>query len=121
MISGIWLLVIFASLLLVLGTYERACDTAICCEAAVYGGTEAVKRTGDGLQMAQKRLESFEKTYQVSGSKREITVTFANDVKIPFAGLIWKWKGMIKSKVVRPVLFIEKIQKARRFREDRTD
>ena len=35
LISGIWLLVIFASLLLLLGSYMRVWDTAGACETAV--------------------------------------------------------------------------------------
>ena len=117
MISGLWLLVIFASLLLIMGTYERAYDTAVCCEAAACGCTEAVKRTGDGTAKARERLAAGDSKYAVSGSKREITVTFTNKTEIPFQNLVWKWKGILKNKVTRPVLFIERIQKARRYRD----
>lgn len=118
MISGVWLFVIFASLMLIIGTYERAYDTAVCCEAAVCGETEAVRRTGDGLRKARKRLEPEQRNYVVFGSKRELTVIYSNYTEIPFGGLQWKWKKSIKNKVVRPVLFIEGIQRARKFQEN---
>lgn len=116
MISGVWMLVIFASLLLVVGTYKRAYETAVCCEAVIRGSTEAVKRKGDGIAQTSGRLAAEKEDYVVSGSKREITVTFTDHVEIPFANLKWKWNKVIKSKVIRPVLFIEGVQKARRFR-----
>lgn len=117
MISGVWMLVIFASLLLIIGTYKRAYDTAVCCEAIIQGSTEAVKRTGDGRIQTQKRLAAERTKYTVSGSKREITVTFADKVEIPFANLRWKWEKVIKGKVIRPVLFIERVKKAEKFRD----
>ena len=36
MISGVWLLILFASILLLLGSYQRVWDTAGACEIAVY-------------------------------------------------------------------------------------
>lgn len=117
MISGLWLLVIFASLLLIQGSYERAYDTALCCEGAAYGSTEAVRRTGNGVQQAQIRVGEKTKKYAAFGSKREITVAFTGGTRIPFSDLLWNWNGILKNKVIRPVLFIEGIEKARRFRE----
>lgn len=121
MISGLWMLVIFASLLLIMGCYERAYDTALCCEAAVYGGTESISRTGDGVEKARERLSADKKTYAASGNKKEISVTFTNKVELPFENLMWKWKRILKSKVIKPVLFIEEIQKIRRFRNSMMD
>lgn len=37
LISGVWLLVVFASLLLILGSMQKVTDTAAAAEAAVYG------------------------------------------------------------------------------------
>ena len=107
LISGIWLLVIFASLLLLLGSYMRVWDTAGACETAVYGSTLGVSRAKEA---ERARLDA----YQVSGSKREIIVSFDKNLKIPFQGLNWRRKAVIRSKVIRPVLFIEKVQKARK-------
>ena len=53
----------------------------------------------------------------MSGSKREITVSAENRLQIPFQNLEWKQSEVIKSKVVRPVLFIEKVQRARKIRD----
>ena len=49
----------------------------------------------------------------VSGSKREITASFSHTVRIPFWNLRWQQSKTLKSKVIRPVLFIEKVEKAR--------
>lgn len=117
-ISGVWLLVIFASLLLILGSYGKVWDTAISCETAVYGSTAAVSRIADGVGAAKEKAAAHGENYIVSGSKREITVTFEDHLKIPFVNLAWRRTGVLKSKVVRPVLFIEKVQKSRRFREN---
>lgn len=114
MISGVWLLIVFASLLLLLGGYERVWDTAGACETAVYGSTMAVARTIDGVQMAKETSRARENGYIVSGSKREITVSFDKNLKLPFQNLSWRRKAVVKAKVIRPVLFIEKVQKARR-------
>lgn len=121
LLSGIWLLVIFASLFLILGSYGNVWDTACICETAVYGSGKAVCRAADGVHAAKVRAESSEGHYFVSGNKREIIAAFENKLKIPFANLTWKREGMQKSKVIRPVLFIEKVQKARGFRENIMD
>lgn len=114
LISGIWLLVIFASLLLLLGSYMRVWDTAGACETAVYGSTLAVSRSIDGVSRAKETERARLDAYQVSGSKREIIVSFDKNLKIPFQGLNWRRKAVIRSKVIRPVLFIEKVQKTRK-------
>lgn len=114
LISGCWLLVIFASLLLILGCYGRVWDTAAICEAAVYGSGTAVCRKADGVRAAQERVEALEGHYSAGGNKTEIMAAFEDKTEIPFAELIWKRKGVWKSKVIRPVVFIEKVEKARR-------
>ena len=51
LLAGVWLLVIFAALLLLLGTYTRIRDTASLAEAAVYGSflcSGQVRRRGPG-------------------------------------------------------------------------
>lgn len=76
MISGVWLLILFASLLLLLGSYQRVWDTAGACEIAVYGSTMAVTRGTDGVEKAGQTSRAKEDTYVVSGNKQEIQVSF---------------------------------------------
>lgn len=114
LISGIWLMVIFASGLLVFGSYQKVWDTAASLELAIYGSNLAVTRTTDGVKAAQTRAEAG---YSIAGSKREITVVRHRNIKIPFQGLSWQQEGTVRSKVIRPVLFIEKVEAARRLLE----
>ena len=113
LLSGIWLLVIFASLLLLIGTYTRIRDTASLIEAAVYGSSCAVSRSGNGVQEAASRLQGQEDYFSITGSKREITASFSHTIRIPFGNLRWQQNKTIKSKVIRLVVFIEKVQKTR--------
>lgn len=113
LLAGIWLLVIFASLLLLIGTYTRIRDTASLAEAAVYGSSCAVSRSGDGVEEATGRLQGRGDYFSVSGSKREITASFSHTVRILFWNLKWQQSKTLKSKVIRPVLFIEKVEKTR--------
>ncbi len=117
MLSGIWLLVIFSSLFLITGTYSRIRDTASLTEAAVYGSSSSVYKSGDGVQQATQRLQNRADYFSVSGSKREITASFSHTIKIPFGNLKWQQTETVKSKVIRPVLFIEKVEKARNLRD----
>ncbi len=93
--------ILFASLLLLLGSYERVWDTAGACETAVYGSTMAVVRKTDGVQKARETSGVRENAYTVSGSKREITVSFDKKLKLPFQNLSWRRKAVVKSKVIR--------------------
>lgn len=113
LLTGIWLLVIFASLLLLIGTYTRIRDTASLAEAAVYGSSCAVSSSGNGVEEATGRLQGRGDYFSVSGSKREITAGFSHTIRIPFWNLRWQQTETLKSKVIRPVLFIEKVEKAR--------
>ena len=90
LISGVWLLVVFASLLLILGSMQKVTDTAAAAEAAVYGSGEAVNRVSDGVDAARKRAGMTGKSYSIAGSKREITVTFDHKLQIPFQNLEWR-------------------------------
>ena len=117
LISGVWLLVVFASLLLILGSMQKVTDTAAAAEAAVYGRGKAVNRVSDGVDAARKRAGMTGKSYSIAGSKREITVTFDHKLQIPFQNLEWRRSEILRSKVIRPVLFIEKVQKARKIRD----
>lgn len=113
LLSGIWLLVIFASLLLLIGTHMRIQDTASLAEAAVYGSSSGVSKSGNGVEEAAKRLQGKGDYFSVSGSNREITASFSHTIQIPFGNLRWQQSETLKSKVIRPVLFIEKVEKAR--------
>lgn len=84
------------------------------CEIAVYGSTMAVTRGTDGVEKAGQTSRAKEDTYVVSGNKQEIQVSFDKNLKIPFQNLSWRRKTSVKSKIIRPVLFIEKVQKARK-------
>ena len=61
MISGVWLLVIFASLLLVVGSMEKVINTADGVEAAVYGSGKAVSRIYDGVGEAKRKGRAQER------------------------------------------------------------
>ena len=113
LLSGIWLLVIFASLLLLIGTYTRVQNTGTAAEAAVYGSTWAVCSSGYGKDKAVSQLQGRENSFFISENHEAITASFSYTLGIPYKNLKWEQKGMVKSKVIRPVLFIEKIEKAR--------
>lgn len=74
----------------------------------------AVTRGTDGVEKAGQTSRAKEDTYVVSGNKQEIQVSFDKNLKIPFQNLSWRRKTSVKSKIIRPVLFIEKVQKARK-------
>lgn len=121
LVSGVWLLMIFASLLLILGSFGRIWDTAVSLEAAVYGSSTALIRTADGVKKAKEHLSTEEKYYTVSGSSREIVVTYENKTSMPFGNLQWRRRGVLRRKVIRPVTFIQKVQRARRLLETFTE
>ena len=114
-ISGVWMLTVFAVLLLLVGTIKKGVYTAKAYEAAVSGSTEAVRRQGDGVTAARERLAGESGHYSINGSKREITVNYEEYIKYPFAGLQWHIQGNAKSKVIRPVLFIEKVRSVKKW------
>lgn len=117
-ISGVWMLTVFAVLLLLMGTIKRGVYTAKAYEAAVAGSTEAVRWQGDGVAAARERLAGESGHYSVNGSKREVTVNYEEYIKFPFAGLQWHIQGNGKSKVIRPVSFIEKVRSVRRWKDE---
>lgn len=114
LISGVWLLVIFASLLLILGTQEKVRNTAQICEISVYGSGKAVIDEEKATQEIQKRAAQMQESYLINGGKNEISVEGHKNINIPFQNLNWNIKAKWKSKVVRPVKFIEKVEKYRR-------
>ena len=72
LLAGIWLLVIFASLLLLIGTYTRIRDTAALAEAAVYGSSCAVSSSGNGVEEATGRLQGRETIFQFQEVKGKL-------------------------------------------------
>lgn len=118
LISGVWLLVIFASLLLIWGTQMKVWKTAQICELSVYGSGRVLINEENGVSETRKRVADMQETYTVSGGKEEISVGFQKDFRIPFQNLNWNMKEKWKSKVIKPVDFIEKVQKHRRFSQN---
>ena len=118
LISGVWLLVIFASLFLILGTQRKVWSTAQICELSVYGSGRAVINEENAIQETQQKAVNMGETYRVSGGKKEISVGFEKKFHIPFQNLNWNMKEIWKSRVIKPVDFIEKVQKYRRFSQN---
>ena len=112
-LSGIWLLVIFASLLLLIGTHTRIQNTGTAAESSLYGSSWAVYSSENGKNKAAGLLQGKGNSFSVSGNDEEITTAFSYTLGIPYHNLKWEQTGMVKSKIIRPVLFIEKVEKAK--------
>ncbi len=115
LISGVWLLVIFASLFLILGMQIKVWKTAKICELSVYGSGRALINEENAVNEIRQKAADMQETYIVSGGKEEIAVGFQKDFYIPFQSMNWNMKEKWRSKVINPVDFIEKVQKYRRF------
>ncbi len=118
LISGVWMLVIFASLFLILGTQIKVWKTAQICELSVYGSGRAVIDEENAVKETKQKAADMQETYTISGGKKEISVSFQKHFKIPFQNLNWNMEEKWKSKVIKPVDFIEKVEKYRRFSEN---
>lgn len=118
LISGVWLLVIFASLLLIWGTQMKVWKTAQICELSVYGSGRVLINEENGVRETRKKAADMQETYTVSGGKEEISVEFRKNLHIPFQNLNWNMEEKWRSKVIKPVDFIEKVQKYRRFSQN---
>ena len=118
LISGVWLLVIFSSLFLIWGTQIKVWKTAQICELSEYGSGQAVINEGSAVEKTKQKAAEMQETYSISGGKKEISVAFQQNFKIPFQNLNWNMEQKWKSKVIKPVEFIEKVQKYRRFSEN---
>lgn len=118
LISGVWLLVIFASLFLILGTQSKVWNTAQICELSIYGSGRAVINEENAVRETQQKAVNMGEKYRISGGKKKFSVGFEKDFHIPFQNLNWDVKGTWKSKVIKPVDFIEKVQKYRRFSQN---
>ncbi len=114
LISGVWLLVIFSSLLLILGTQIKVWKTAQICELSVYGSGRAVIDEKDAVKETREKAADMKENYTISGGKKAISVSFEKHFKIPFQNLHWDMKGKWKSSVIKPVNFIEEVQKYRK-------
>lgn len=110
MLSGLWLLTVFASLLLILGVHQRIYDTGKAYEAVIRRGTQAVCGT------AEETVEQEE--FWTAEDKEKIQVTFRNQLEIPFSDLKWIQEGRAERKIIRPVLFIEKVNVAGRLADN---
>ncbi len=60
----------------------------------------------------------MQECYTVSGGIKVISVGFLKVFYIPFQNLYWSMKEKWKSKVIKPVDFIEKVQNYRRFSQN---
>ncbi len=116
-LSGLFLLVVFASLFLMIGTIHQGIRTNVSLEASEFGSIQSVRKNQDGLSTANLRIHQETSGYSVSGSSREVIVSFEEQLRFPIFGLNWHIKGTSRSKVIRPVLFIEKIKKAQALRD----
>lgn len=117
LISGVLILTVCFVLFLFLGIEKRNYYSILGLEAVVSGSTKAVRSTGNGVETAAKIVNDSTGEFSVSGSKREISVYFESSVKSYFGNLQWGIKESCKAKVIRPVLFIEKVKKIEKLRE----
>ena len=102
-LSGLFLLVIFASLFLIIGTLHHSIRTNTSLEASELGSIQSVRKNQDGLSAANLRIH-----WETGG----YSVSFEEQFRFPIFNLNWHIKGTSHSKVIQPVLFIEKIKKA---------
>ena len=102
-LSGLFLLVIFASLFLIIGTLHHSIRTNASLEASELGSIQSVRKNQDGLSAANLRIH-----WETGG----YSVSFEEQFRFPIFNLNWHIKGTSHSKVIQPVLFIEKIKKA---------
>lgn len=111
-LSGLFLLVIFASLFLIIGTLHHSIRTNVSLEASELGSIQSVRKNQDGLSAASLRIHRETSGYSVSESNHKIIVSFEEQFRFPIFNLNRHIKGASHSKVIQPVLFIEKIKKA---------
>ena len=109
LISGLWLFTIFAALLLILGEYQRIYDTGKAYETAVRGASQAVCAS-DSTEAAVEQEAGF----WTARDKETIQVGFQNSIQIPFSDLEWNQEGRAERKIIKPVVFIETVNAARR-------
>lgn len=118
LLSGVWLLVIFASLFLIWGTQIKVWNMAQICELSVYGSGNAVIDKEKAVKEIKQKVSDMQESYRVHGGKKDISVSFHKAFKLPFLNLTWDMKEKWKSKIIKPVNFIENVEKHRRFSEN---
>ncbi|MGN0399212.1 MAG: hypothetical protein ACI4EO_03700 [Blautia sp.] len=111
-LTGLFLLVVFSSLFLILGTSLKGAGTMTALEAAEFGSMKAVRKNGNGISAASSRIQNQSLHYSVTGNNQETIVYFEDILTFPLPGLRWHIKGNAQIKVIRPVLFIEKVKQA---------
>ena len=117
-LKGSYTVEIFASLFLIWGTQTKVWKTAQICELSVYGSGQSVISEETAVKETKQKAADMQESYTVSGGKKEISVGFQKEFYIPFQNLNWSMKEKWKSKVIKPVDFIEKVQKYRRFSQN---
>ena len=75
-LSGLFLLVIFASLFLIIGTLHHSIRTNASLEASELGSIQSVRKNQDGLSTANLRIHWETGGYSVSGNNHEVLVSF---------------------------------------------
>ena len=111
-LSGLFLLVIFASLFLIIGTLHHNIRTNASLEASELGSIQSVRKNQGGLSAANLRIHRETGGYSVSGSNHEVLVSFEEQFRFTISKLNWHIKGTFNTKLIQPVLFIAKIQTA---------
>lgn len=71
LISGVWLLVIFASLFLIWGTQTKVWKTAQICELSVYGSGRSVISEETAVKETKQKAADMQESYTVSGGKKK--------------------------------------------------
>ena len=84
----------------------------------MYGSGRSVISEETAVKETKQKAADMQESYTVSGGKKEISVGFQKEFYIPFQNLNWSMKEKWKSKVIKPVDFIEKVQKYRRFSQN---
>ena len=111
-LSGLFLLVIFASLFLIIGTLHHSIRTNASLEASELGSIQSVRKNQDGLSAANLRIHWETGGYSVSGSNHELLDSFEQQIRFPIYNINRHIKPTSQTKHIQPVLFIEKIKKA---------
>ena len=88
-LSGLFLLVIFASLFLIIGTLHHSIRTNASLEASELGSIQSVRKNQDGLSAANLRIHWETGGYSVSGSNHEVLVSFEEQFRFPIFNLNW--------------------------------
>ena len=119
-LSGLFLLVVFSSLFLILGTSLKGTGTMTALEAAEAGSMEAVRKNKNATSAASSHIPESSSHYSITENKQEICISFEDVLTFPLPGLRWHIKGTAQTNIIRPVLFIEKVKLAHALRNSLT-